>query len=94
MVTAESWALLKRLESDAVPQKILPFALNALSRPVAAGEPGLVVVVVGPGGGFDVGPGAEPGWHCEYQSLSLTHVEPASQVVPPVQPWPWFTTLK
>ena len=94
MVTAESVGLLKRFESEQVPKNFLPLALNALSRPVAAGEPGLVVVVVGPGGGFDVGPGAEPGWHCEYQSLSLTHVVPASQVVPPVQPWPWITTLK
>ena len=59
MVTAESWALLKRLESDAVPQKTLPFALNALSRPVAAGAGEPVDVA----GGVVVGAGAAPGWH-------------------------------
>ena len=49
IVTAESVGLLKRFESEAVPQKILPLRLNAASRPVSAGEPGFDVVV-GPEG--------------------------------------------
>ena len=60
IVTAESCALLKRFESEHVPQNFFPFALNALSRPVAAGagdpvdvgEEGVVVV-----------PLPVPGWH-------------------------------
>ena len=38
--------------------------------PVVVGGGVIVSVVVG------VGWGAAPGWHCEYQSLSLTHVVP------------------
>ena len=60
IVTAESCALLKRFESEHVPQNFLPFALNALSRPVAAGagEP----VDVGDEG-VVVEPLPVPGWH-------------------------------
>ena len=58
IVTAESCALLKRFESEAVPQNTLPFALKALLSPAVdtgAVEP----VVVGVGGADD----AAPGWH-------------------------------
>lgn len=59
MVTAESWALLKRFESEAVPQNSLPFALNALLSPVV--DTGAVEPVVVVGGVLE----AVPGWHCE-----------------------------
>ncbi len=62
MVTAESCALLKRFESDAVPKNTLPLALNALSRPVAAGA-GEPVLVGGACGVVVGGAGADPGWH-------------------------------
>lgn len=68
IVTAESCELLKRLESEHVPKNTLPFAANALLRPVAAGEGEL------PPADVDVGEegvvtgtvvDAAPGRHCE-----------------------------
>ena len=41
MVTCESVGLLNRFESDAVPMNARPFALKALSRPVAASAAGV-----------------------------------------------------
>ena len=59
MVTVESAELLNLFESEAVPQNTLLCALNALSRPVAAGAGEPVDVA----GGVVVGAGAAPGWH-------------------------------
>lgn len=66
-VTAESVGLLKRFESDAVPQNFLPCFLNAALSPVAAGAGEPPAGVVGGGWGADVvGAGAPAdGWHCE-----------------------------
>ena len=63
IVTAESCALLNRFESEHVPKNTLPFAANALFRPVAAGAGAVPPVLVAGGvvaGGVVAGVAAAP----------------------------------
>lgn len=79
---------------------LVPNADNLVKAPAGmldAGAVAVVVVVVvvvdtlvveNVDVGVDVGTGAEPGWHWEYQSFSLTQVEPASHSFEPEYPEP------